>query len=344
MDASVLQHEMGMCLDALSSYPEAIEHFERALPLREERYGTTHPLVADTLTGMAGSLMRLGRIDDSEQALERALDLRESVYGRGSGATADIHSKLGLVDYQRGDHEAAAQHLEHAVEILERDPDSIDFDAAPIYSNLGVVYSHQEHHQRAIDMHLEALRLLEESVGPVHQRVIIPLMNLGYATRRAGHDRDALDWFRRARELHQGRPGKRLTFSMEIAELEVATGNLEDAERELDGVRRTLAGRGGPYSVRLEMTHAELALAGGNAEDAIARLRPLCRRDSPSDEEISTELQSRCDFILARALAQTGDVKASRALAAGAAQELEGLRGIEARLQRRAIESWIAER
>jgi tetratricopeptide (TPR) repeat protein len=63
---------------------QALSLFQRALVLREAAHGPSHPLVGDTLSGMAAVLAGEGRYEEAEACYKRVVEIYEAHHGSES--------------------------------------------------------------------------------------------------------------------------------------------------------------------------------------------------------------------------------------------------------------------
>ena len=78
--ASVSQ-SVGMVLSAGIGFAEAEERYCRVMQLRGTRFGSVHPVVADTLASLAALERIQGHVEEALALLEQSLSIRRSAYG-----------------------------------------------------------------------------------------------------------------------------------------------------------------------------------------------------------------------------------------------------------------------
>ena len=91
--------QMGLCAFGQKQYGDAELLFRKALSMREQWYGSSHPLVAEIIETMA-TLFSLDGLDNSDPVLaekmyRKALRMREESFGPSDIAVADTLVNLG---------------------------------------------------------------------------------------------------------------------------------------------------------------------------------------------------------------------------------------------------------
>lgn len=127
-----------------------------------------------------------------------------------------------------------ADDLRKAGEVLQR-AHAIDPDSVKVNHGLGVYYMRQADHQRALEFleHAVALKPGDASVR----------VNLATTMSRLDRHEDALTHIRKALKLDDSNPDAHLVYGGILAQ----TGDIEAAERHLEGALRKHPGNGGMY-------------------------------------------------------------------------------------------------
>ncbi len=157
---------------------------ERALAIRQARFGPEHVSVAQSLNDLAATLFLLG--DPACQPLyERALVVREKALGPGSPEVAGAHYNLGLVERSTGNAAAAARHFERARSICEESGGCAGL-LGQILLERGWL-AHVEGDSAAARRSIEsAIRTQESTFGPDHLEVARSLSRLAVVDLAAG--------------------------------------------------------------------------------------------------------------------------------------------------------------
>jgi tetratricopeptide (TPR) repeat protein len=150
----------------------------------------------DALYGLGRMALRLGRLDEAEDALREALTLKPELHR--------AHTELGSVHYRRGDYNKAALEYKDA---LKHDPD----DAVARY-NLGNAYRNLDKPKDALE---EYEKVLEREPGYVdcYYNMALAYEDLGKVEEAiaaydkfievAGDDPGQQEWVNRAKEYKQ---------------------------------------------------------------------------------------------------------------------------------------------
>ena len=108
---------IGILLEELHRYDEALAMGQRALALAQSIVGDAHPHTARSHDNLGTTLLRMGRVDEALVHLERALEIRRAALGDAHPLVALSSSHLGLAHLDRGDPARAVEHYRRAVEL-----------------------------------------------------------------------------------------------------------------------------------------------------------------------------------------------------------------------------------
>ncbi len=159
-------------------FGEAVPIAERALALREEALGPTHPDVAESLNILALFYQAQGAYGKAEPLLVRALNIREKALGP---MHLDVAESLnGLAGFYRaqGAYPKAEPLLVRALDIAEKALEPMHPDVAVYLNNLALLYKAQGAYPKAEPLLVRALDIREKALGPMHPDVATTLNNL----------------------------------------------------------------------------------------------------------------------------------------------------------------------
>ncbi|HUH00673.1 MAG TPA: serine/threonine-protein kinase [Kofleriaceae bacterium] len=179
-------------------YGEALEQSLLALEDLEAALGSSHPEVADALTGAGRSHAELGQWDQAEIYLRRALDIRVEVLGSEHPRLAQALGELGLLATRRGQYDVALGFHTRAVEVAQRSLAPEHVALADHLENLGEVLFALGRHQDALAPLERALALREDGPDPNHPDIANALNNLGKVFRATGFYQEARGCYERA--------------------------------------------------------------------------------------------------------------------------------------------------
>ncbi len=132
---------LGVVVEDLNDDEAALALYQRSLALSELTLGPNNPGVARLSQAVAGSLRRLGRIDEAMPAAERAIKIFEATYGPDSSDVARATSNLGMLCDDGGKLDQAIDAFRKSVAILERSLGPDHGDTADALEKLGTALS-----------------------------------------------------------------------------------------------------------------------------------------------------------------------------------------------------------
>lgn len=155
----------------------ALDHFERALAIRERALGPRHPKVAVVLDFIGRVQLHLGKPkEDALAPMQRALAIREEVLGPHHPETASSLSGMGGVLLSRGHTAEALTYLQRAMAINEVALVPHHPNVTQTIYSLGDVLWMQGQRGEALTYYAQSLARIEEAVGPHHPDVAYPLV------------------------------------------------------------------------------------------------------------------------------------------------------------------------
>ncbi len=174
-----LRHHQGMVIRTQGDYDAALADNERALAIREEVLGPSHPEVAASLNAVANVQRDRGQFDQASAALRRALEIRQEALGPDHPAVATALNDLAVLEQSRGKYAEAQSYFERALRLMEATYGADSLDVAKTLNNLGRV-QHMSGNYGAAQDHLErALAIRERRLDPNHLDIATSLQYLG---------------------------------------------------------------------------------------------------------------------------------------------------------------------
>lgn len=279
--------------NANGQYADATALFERALTLRTDALGASHPHVAESCDNLASARDRAGAADEAARLHERGLSIREEVFGPDHPLVAQSLHNLALARIGAGAYEEAGRMQERALTILEGALGPDHRDVAKTLAGLGALRLETGAYAEAIPYYERALSILERVYPDPHPLVGNILLALGAAHRAASDDTDqAAEAYRRATAIFEAAHGP-----------------------------------SHPALAAALLMQADLLLAEGKAAEAL----PLAERalGVSGGADVSEETLGHARFSVARALAETSgstgaSMERARALATQAFEAYEG--------------------
>ena len=107
-------------------YPEAADHFTRALAIYSAAYGDNHSLTATVINNLAGTYLADRKFDAAAPLYARGLAATERLLGRDHYAVAISLDWLAQTNFLQGRHAEAEAHLRRGIAVAEKatGPDS----------------------------------------------------------------------------------------------------------------------------------------------------------------------------------------------------------------------------
>jgi tetratricopeptide (TPR) repeat protein len=148
-----------------------------ALHIREQQFGSDHPLITSPLNNLGLLYHRLGKYEQTEALFLRALHIREQHLAPDHPDMANSFTILGLLYVRQGKYDQAKQLFLRALHIREQQlgPDHPDLVYTLI--NLANLYCEQGQFEPAEPLYLRALHIAEQQ-GSEHLLVAYPLTGL----------------------------------------------------------------------------------------------------------------------------------------------------------------------
>jgi len=199
--AASLANALGRAEEALTNYAAARPLYERALSLREQALGPSHPDTASSLNNLAGLLEAQGDYAAARPLYERALQITEQALGPSHPSTASsLNNLAGLLEAQ-GDYAAARPLYERALSLREQALGPSHPSTASSLNNLAGLLEAQGDYAAARPLYERALQITEQALGPSHPSTASSLNNLAGLLRAQGDYAAARPLYERALQI-----------------------------------------------------------------------------------------------------------------------------------------------
>ncbi|GJL67731.1 MAG: hypothetical protein NPIRA06_03660 [Nitrospirales bacterium] len=149
-------------------YAQAEPLYQRALAIREEALGPTHPDVATSLNNLGELNRSQGKSAKAEPLYQRALAIREEALGPTHFQVALSLNNLAALYNNQGQDPDAEPLYQRALAIREEVWALTHPDVAQSLNNLGMLYINQRQYAEAKPLLQRALDICEEILGPEH--------------------------------------------------------------------------------------------------------------------------------------------------------------------------------
>lgn len=99
---ATLRHTLGATYHQLGQFEEAIRHLRRAVELRIEHLGESHPETLESMHSLGATMLPGDRVEEGEQILREVAARREKTLGGAAGPTLETRSLIGFALQLRG--------------------------------------------------------------------------------------------------------------------------------------------------------------------------------------------------------------------------------------------------
>jgi eukaryotic-like serine/threonine-protein kinase len=202
-----LQYTLGLTLDQLGHYREAIDLLTTAHTTRVALFGPLHRDTLATQSKLAEAIMHNGALDRAIPLLEQTLQRRKAQFG------ADDPDTLSSMHYLAQGYQLAGQRtralglMEETVarrkEILGAD----DVDTLVSINDLALAYKDDGQPKKAIPLHEVVLKQQQAKLAPSHPHTLTSMQNLALAYQAAGERGKAMPLYVEVLRLRQERLG-----------------------------------------------------------------------------------------------------------------------------------------
>ncbi len=233
-EVACLLNKAGQYLDGRARYVETEPLLRRALHIREELFGASHPDVAVSLNNLAHIYWQRGKYEEAEPLLRQALSIDEKVYGEMHPEVATDLNGLAVSCKNQGRYAEAEQLYARALSIREQELGETHSSTGSSLNNLAELYRVQGKYQEAEGLCRRALVINEEQLGEMHPSTAMSLNNLAIVYYEQGKYAEAEGLYGRAlvineEQLGEMHPSTAMSLN-NLAELYRVQGKYREAE------------------------------------------------------------------------------------------------------------------
>ncbi|MBN8227225.1 tetratricopeptide repeat protein [Corallococcus macrosporus] len=312
--AAQLENNLGVLYFGEGLLPQAIEHYEKSLAVRERVLGPEHVDTVKVLTNLALVRKRQGRTREAREMYERALATQRRQLGPHHPTVAN--TLILLADARRAleGGRATLPLYTQALELRRAMLGDTHLATVRLHNDLGRIHEDLGEWDVAERYHAQALALTERGLGREHAEYALSLQELARMQARRGQLDVALEGYDRVLALQgrllDARNASTLATQEARAALLRKLGRARESSDELErllALKEAQAGLKSPWLVSslTELARTALALkqpkrARDAAERALAIIRPL---------GWSPERMAVLQFELARASWDAGEAR-----------------------------------
>lgn len=317
-----LRYAMGIVYQDIGAYERAVEMLGKSLELRRAFLPADSPIVADTSSRLATTLLYQEKPSEAEGYARAALATWQSLGEEDSLGTCGATETLGMVLWKKGEIEAAEALMREALARRRQLQEPGHEDAIITLNNLGNVIFTAKRFADAEVIYREVIQLWQERFGLEHPSVALGWHNLASACLEQGKSAEAEDYFNRAVAMRrtllgEDHPSYAATLDS-LADVHRLTGNHADAEvlyRKALELERKLLGPGHP-DVRRTLNHlVTVLLAQKKREDVDALFDDILTPDFARDPKSVPLLVDRAESLARRGRWKEAAAHAAQALA-----------------------------
>jgi tetratricopeptide (TPR) repeat protein len=207
LEAGSLFHKTASYLYDRGRYPEAEELYQRALAIREQQLGASHPDVAYTLNSLANLYSEQGKYAEAEALYKRALAIREQQLGASHPDVTYPLNGLANLYYEQGKYAEAEELYQRALAIREQQLGADHPSVATSLNDLADLYYEQGKYAEAERLYERALAIFEQQLVTSHPDVGYPLTGLANLYSEQGKYGEAEELYQRALAIREQRLG-----------------------------------------------------------------------------------------------------------------------------------------
>jgi tetratricopeptide (TPR) repeat protein len=158
--------------------------YEKALEVRIQRSGETHPKVSETLTALGSIAYTQGKSDEAEKYWLRSLAVDERILGPRHPDVAVTLNNLGRLDVERRNFARAKERLDNAVSIYAAQQSEAHEGQIFAWTNLALAHIGLEEYDAAEPLLERALRAADATKHRLEGPILTDLADLECRTRR----------------------------------------------------------------------------------------------------------------------------------------------------------------
>ena len=193
------RQRLGVRYVVLGDHENARLHFSRALKLRRETLGESHPSTLESMHRLANAL----QAPEAEQLLRQVLERRRRILGEDDADTLRCMNDLAKTLFSRGKREDAEKLARQTVGMSQRALGKDNPHTLVFMADLAKILWDQERPGEAESLYRQVLAARRRVLGEDHRGTLSSMDDLANALRARGKQDEALALYREAAEIRE---------------------------------------------------------------------------------------------------------------------------------------------
>jgi len=185
-------HTIGKQFESVADYNKAIKFHERALSIRQNNFGGTHPICGESYIELASNYKSQGDYDKSLDCCIKALKIFEEQYGNEHNLIGDVCNLMGVNYAGKNNLNLANKYYKKALEIRLKINGDQHPSTAKSYNNLGTFYNSIGEYDEALNNYNKSLKIFSNLKDPL---IHIIYRNIGEVWIQKGDLEKAKEYF-----------------------------------------------------------------------------------------------------------------------------------------------------
>lgn len=234
---AALRNAVGRAYAALSKSERAVPLLQRALALRENHLGESHPETVGSRGDLAWVLISMGEFKQAEIMLRSNLDMTIATYGKEHAETTYATNNLGYVIARQGRYREALPYYRQSLALRRRNLGDQHLDTANAMNSLAVLLTHLNELEEAIEPSAAAMQIRKKELGDDNRLTLQTANSHAMLLQLKGSFAEAEALYREVLQRQSRLYGEEsedvLVTSNNLANLLAAQGRLGEAESML---------------------------------------------------------------------------------------------------------------
>lgn len=162
---------IGFNLHNQGRYHEALEHYNKALTIRESIYEEDNPLLANTYRHVASAYFTLGQLDEVVKFYSKAMNILLNSDAKSFTDLASCYRLMAGFYYKFGNYDKAIEFTTKSLDCVNRMDGYKNIKIAQNLTDLADIYLKKGDNEKALDYFQKALDLYTNEYGDSHLKI-----------------------------------------------------------------------------------------------------------------------------------------------------------------------------